>query len=1001
VLLNSVEPKTSKITGGVTIDLYGNDFIENQFLSYLQAAEYTDTSSSNGTVGVLTQGISLTLPEEVNQRASVDLNKIMGESFELRLSFTRDVRSFPLIDRMKALGIECIDQTSILNRTRVFVEYREGRGYLLVVEAWESSSIVSREEMPFDPKNIEELIVKACGRYIHGYVKVSGQDLFFGKTSILSGTSYSVRLFSETPESGVALESRIDLQKVELKPLVSFAGYPTELVSVQDERVRARTLPGHISFGDIIFSGGSGTVVKIENEVRYVIGSGVSTVSKRFDTVQAIYNEYVNPSREKLFSDNEGFSWDEGFLLGEAEKNNNLFVPSLWDPSTGNIPQDFFQSGVGAEDSLKYVGIKKTIAQDQEKWFAKINHGTYFVANVPYYLFSDESIIEFLSQNKTTDGRSIHPLLYKPKIGIPIIASSLTEEPESKRIVEDLRLQKRGKFTGKVLNGVELDSSFDQNIDRTKEEFIVIYNADNEIKNWRVPILNVEEGRYVFELPKIPLTEFNLRFSRQDIFKEQKTIAKTYGEDTYDSFLFGEGIIEYGDYAIDYKRGVVEVLLERAYTDLGFLSYTYDYPAVIEFNNDYTSDIGSDITDPTFRDLRTLDNIGMSAALPAQKFRLTSFPVIDTSSVTIVDRTNFKLFVYDEFDNSFDTSWVRVLSFDDYGPTDKVYKVNSSEGIVSFGDGVKGIIPVKYMRILAGYKPTLKIQFEPESSSDLWSGKTIDLNLSKQTLNSGFLYISRKDLIPAQMELEFAAKSINAFETTDLNATVFTQEGEVVPGVNIFFEIVAGGGDLKDINLFSNPNGQADTIYTPSSRLEDIGIKIDLYEESQDEEIKGVPSPQSFGDENGVPYLSLKANELIQGDTEEIYLFKILDDGDDFLPYNNITRRGGRLVLLHDGVAPIRGTFLAGSIIGFNGQLPQPFDMNAPNYEPDLRGFYIVGKKTIQARAYVDLEEIRVYSDIVSITVEYSPLQKGVWTLPTPPVEYDSSQINTATYINI
>jgi hypothetical protein len=119
------------------------------------------------------------------------------------------------------------------------------------------------------------------------------------------------------------------------------------------------------------------------------------------------------------------------------------------------------------------------------------------------------------------------------------------------------------------------------------------------------------------------------------------------------------------------------------------------------------------------------------------------------------------------------------------------------------------------------------------------------------------------------------------------------------------------------------------------------------------------------------------------------------------LPYNNITRRGGRLVLLHDGVAPIRGTFLAGSIIGFNGQLPQPFDMNAPNYEPDLRGFYIVGKKTIQARAYVDLEEIRVYSDIVSITVEYSPLQKGVWTLPTPPVEYDSSQINTATYINI
>jgi len=107
------------------------------------------------------------------------------------------------------------------------------------------------------------------------------------------------------------------------------------------------------------------------------------------------------------------------------------------------------------------------------------------------------------------------------------------------------------------------------------------------------------------------------------------------------------------------------------------------------------------------------------------------------------------------------------------------------------------------------------------------------------------------------------------------------------------------------------------------------------------------------------------------------------------------------MVVLNEGGEPIRGTFLAGTVIGFADQLPQPFDPDGPNYEPDLRGFYIIGKKTVQARAFVEVDDNRIYSDIVTITVEYSPLQKGAWTLPTPPIAYESSQINTATYINI
>lgn len=1000
--LNSVEPKTSKLTGGVTLDLYGSGFEETQLDILPDNINSVDTSSSGGVVDFLSPtGVKLSLPEAINERASFRLVQTFDESFDFELFYTESARSFPLINDAKGLGFEVVDQLNTLNKVKLFIQYRQVVGYLLVVETWNGTTLVNREERPFDIRDIESFRIRACGKYIHGYVKTQGEYINFGKSSELTGTSYSLAVFTEAPQTGVGRESNIQIDRLLMHRMVSFIGYPTEETFWLDEHVRVVTIPGEISLGDIILVTAAGTNYKIVDEVRYVKGSGVSVVAKRFDTVQAITNEFVDPTREKLFSSNSGFRWDEGFLLSESNKNNNLFVPSLWDPTTGNIPREFFQSGAAPADALLYRGIKKIVANDEEKWFAQIEHGSYFIANVPYYLFSDESIVEYLGELKTEDGRSYHPLLYRPKIGIPIIASSLGEDTETKRIIERTRLQKRGKLTGIVLNGVELDTSNPDNIDSSKAEFIVNYNENNEVINWRIPAEGAAAGVYQFQLPEIPLKEFKIRFSRKDIFKQERTIARKYGEETYDSFQYGEGIEVDGDYAVDFKTGLVEVILDRDYTDLGYVSYTFDYPAVIEFNDDYTADKGTYITDPTFSDLRTLDDVGYSNGEPGQKFRLRDFPIVDYSSVAIVDTASFKLFVYDPFDNSFDKDWQRVLNFDNSGPTDKHFRVTSADGLIIFGDGVNGMIPPKYLKILAGYKPTLKIQFEPRSSGDYWSGKTVDLNLTKQNLNSGFLYLSRKNLIPAQIQLEFASPAIDAFETTELNATIFTQEGEVVPNTELFFEIIAGGGALRDDSLFSNPNGMASTIYTPSSRLEDIGIKVDLYEPGVDENTPGQSIPGSFGDENGIPYMSLKANELIQGDINEIYVFKILDDGDDFLPYNNETRTGGRLVLYHDAGAPVRGTFLAGSILGFGDQLPQSFDEFAPNYEPDLRGFYIVGKKTVQARAFTDLDDIRVFSDIVSVTVEYSPLQKGVWTLPTPPIDYESSQINTATYISI
>jgi hypothetical protein len=468
--------------------------------------------------------------------------------------------------------------------------------------------------------------------------------------------------------------------------------------------------------------------------------------------------------------------------------------------------------------------------------------------------------------------------------------------------------------------------------------------------------------------------------------------------------MYGEGISDFGDFTVDYQTGEVTINLEYLYKDLGVVSFVFDYPAIIEFNNNFTFNKGSDITDPTFSDLGRLDNLGYSTGRPGQSFRLNDFPVIDYTSIFTADNVNFKIFIYDEYDNSFDGAWTRVLSLKDFGPNDQVYEINSANGMLAFGDGIHGKIPTKYLKVLAGYKPTMKIQYEPETSNDFWIAKTTDLNLTKQNISSGFLYLNRKKLVPSQIVAEFASSNISVFETTEISATVYTQDNEVIPGVRVTFEMLNGGGKFKDQSLITNPNGYVSTIYTPSSRLEDMAVRVDLFQAGVNTEIPVAPIAASYGSKAGIPYVALKSNELIQGDLSDILVFKILDDGDDFLPYNNITRTGGRIVLYHKTVptpAPVAGEYLAGSIIGFTEQLPQPFDPYSPNYEPNLRGFYIVGKKTIQARAFVDIGDVNVYSNIVSLTSEYSLIQKGTWTLPTPPLSYDHSQINTATYIDI
>jgi len=1331
----NVEPLRSRRTGAIPILIAGTDFdtadLSNDFSG---GSFYSDISIAGGNI---TQAGKLTLAVDntAGSIAGIRTNHTFGEAFSVSISFNENSYAYPGINKSVIMGLRSVNALDSTTYFQLSLEYEDGLGYYLKTIASIAGIIQLENRKSINPNIVKELkIVRSQARML-SFIKIGSTEISIQDYYGFSIYDSAIEIFIENSPIDIAEDFSMDITNYKIEHTASLAHSPILINNITATEITGTTIASEPISGDIILFTPDGIATTYSESFSYTEAAGLDRDIKNFDVAISIYGYNVSPTRNELFTSGGGFTWDADYWVNPSKQNNNLYIPSLWDSTTSNIPEAYFQSGFSHDDAIEVKSIDRLKVNGNEKWHARLKHGSYYVKNIPYFLYSSESVSLQLGEEKTNDGRSMQHLQFSPKVGIPISASTLKVDKVSGLTIDARRFRKRGYFTGRTQNGIELNTSVISNIDKTKNEFIVKYNSNNERVNWKIPTdlglsakalitlgnityttkeytsnfngysiayiddttngneyietqekeikIHIEDGistsqnvtdafnkvfatalkaeeikiiclggstldgkhfylsspltdyyiwfntgasmdpgvidrtgievpisssssswevagilqreidktadfktvvnnevvtltnyikgivnnakdidtgleietiiegsedvlyatnnrpalseiseiicldgsllggkyfrlyststsyyvwyntggsidptpdgglstgieviintgdngsvvatatrsaiiaeadfsasarsevvtvitedigdttniidsntgmtftttqegssntyeflmeprtlytTYTFTLPEIPLPSYQVNFTRKDIFTNKKFVAEKYDVGIYHQFFYGEGIEKNNDYSINYLTGEITINLDQDYVDLGYVSYTFDYPATIEFNNNYLIDKGSSIFNPTINDIGDLDTIAISTGEEDQIYTLSEFPVLDYSTQTYLDQSNFRLFVYDSAENIFDNSWTRVRSIKDHGPMDKVYQLNSDKGVVRFGDGINGKIPLKYKKIIAGYKNSVRIEYEPSSSSPYWFGKNIDLNLSKNDLSSGFLFLSRKDLIPFQIKLQFSTNAITALEFADLTAIVTDVDGETIPGIQVDFELLnAGDTGLESSTSTTNFAGEASVSYLPSGSVNDLGSFVQLYEEGTDAETPGdTIEGKYFSSSVLLVNNMLVSDETVNDDPENIYIFKIYDDNDGFTSYNNKTRTGGTYeVLFHYNSMTgqnevIKPNAISGKVLIFEESLPQPHNPSEPNYDPEIRGFVIIGKKSIQAKARVTVGRDFIDSDIANLQVEYSPIQKGEWTLPILPTTFTGSEINRATYI--
>ena len=162
-------------------------------------------------------------------------------------------------------------------------------------------------------------------------------------------------------------------------------------------------------------------------------------------------------------------------------------MPRLADASTQGIKEsEYFLSGVGAVNNgdLFIENIDELFENHERHWIPIIKHGSYFRYKTPWFLYGDNSRVQYIDSTNNRNGRNYIELTTEPDMNSPILAASFRRVSTTRTPLYDKIIKQTYEFSGIYVGEEEQEtvSSIGKiiwnNVNTDKREFII----DNTIE---------------------------------------------------------------------------------------------------------------------------------------------------------------------------------------------------------------------------------------------------------------------------------------------------------------------------------------------------------------------------------------------------------------------------------------------------------------------------------------------------------------------------------------
>jgi hypothetical protein len=227
-----------------------------------------------------------------------------------------------------------------------------------------------------------------------------------------------------------------------------------------------------------------------------------------------VASKYVteeHPNTDNLI---EGWKYDETRWGTDLEDNAAFSVPTLWDPSTLGISNNFV-TGIGDNNDLKVLQVVEKQDDFVNAWRPEVLHGHYYVSQNEYYLHSDDGVVEYPTYSgMVPSGGNTFQLNYTPKLGIPIIARSYEWDDDAGQYTIDRDIRKKIDFSGQVTTSGILPTRVGpnivwQNVSTAEKEFLLDYATVPPTVYFNQQIVE-QVGEFYTTLSGLSTNELNL-----------------------------------------------------------------------------------------------------------------------------------------------------------------------------------------------------------------------------------------------------------------------------------------------------------------------------------------------------------------------------------------------------------------------------------------------------------------------------------------------------------